>query len=122
MEIHQDKHVAASRKGAENFTGDVYLDVVGQEPAGEANIYRVLFNPGARTYWHRHTKGQFLLVNAGEGRVQARGGEVKAIKAGDVVHAAPGEEHWHGATDSTYMVHTAVSLGATEWLEEARDV
>jgi len=122
MEIQQDKHVAASRKGAENFTGDVYLDVVGQEPAGEANIYRVLFNPGARTYWHRHTKGQFLLVNAGEGRVQARGGEVKAIKAGDVVHAAPGEEHWHGATDSTYMVHTAVSLGATEWLEEARDV
>ena len=120
MEIQQDKQAIESRRGpAETFTGDVYLDVIGQEPAADTNIYRVMFNPGGRTFWHRHTKGQFLLVNAGEGRVQVRGGEVKTIKAGDVVHAAPNEEHWHGASDSTYIVHTAISLGGTEWFEEA---
>ena len=119
MEIYQDKLPNPSRPGADTFTGKVFLDVVGTEPAGHTSIYRVMFEPGGRTFWHRHMSGQFLIVNAGEGRVQARGGEVKTIRTGDVVHAAPGEEHWHGASDSTYVVHTAVSLGTTEWLEES---
>jgi hypothetical protein len=32
-----------------------------------------------------------------------------------------GEEHWHGAGDASYLVHTAISLGATEWLEEVAE-
>lgn len=26
--------------------------------------------------------------------------------------------HWHGADDKSYMVHQAISLGKTTWLEE----
>jgi quercetin dioxygenase-like cupin family protein len=33
----------------------------------------------------------------------------------------PGEEHWHGAERESYLLHTAVSLGETEWLEPVSD-
>ena len=32
--------------------------------------------------------------------------------------AAPGEEHWHGAAPDSFVAHTAISLGVTEWREE----
>ena len=33
----------------------------------------------------------------------------------------PGEEHWHGADQGSYMIHTAVSLGVPEWLDPVTD-
>jgi quercetin dioxygenase-like cupin family protein len=40
---------------------------------------------------------------------------------GDTVWIPPGEEHWHGAGAGTYLLHIAVSLAATEWLEPVSD-
>jgi len=50
--------------------------------------------------------------------VWTREGEGTWVVSGDVVFFEAGEEHWHGAGDTSYLVHTAISLGATEWLEE----
>jgi quercetin dioxygenase-like cupin family protein len=119
MQIHRGRHPGAARRGEKNFTGTVLLDTLAAEADGSISIYDVFFEPGARTYWHRHPNGQVLLVKAGEGRVQSRGGEVETIRAGDVVHAAPNEEHWHGGGKETYLLHTAISLGVTQWGEEA---
>jgi quercetin dioxygenase-like cupin family protein len=58
-----------------------------------------------------------LLVTAGRGYVRTRAGGGDWVAAGDVVLAEPGEEHWHGAGGETFLVHTAVSLGETRWLE-----
>ena len=57
----------------------------------------VNFEPKARTFWHKHSGGQILLVISGEGRFQVRGEKVRIIKKGDVVRIAPNVEHWHGA-------------------------
>jgi quercetin dioxygenase-like cupin family protein len=38
--------------------------------------------------------------------------------AGDLVHAPPGEEHWHGVAIDRAVTHLAVNLGNTEGLEE----
>jgi hypothetical protein len=43
-----------------------------------------------------------------------------------MVYFLAGEEHWHGAGPETYLVHTAISLGETDWqqsvsAEEYRD-
>lgn len=108
---------APSENRTETFTGDVWADpVMARTDQMMANA--VFFTPGARTYWHRHEEGQLLLVTHGRGWVQVRDGEGSEVRAGDAIWFPPGEEHWHGAVADAYMSHTAVSLGATEWLDE----
>ena len=108
------------------FTGRVRIDPLaaaqeGVRPAAAS----VTFEPGARTHWHTHPLGQTLIVTAGLGWVQRDGGPVEAIRPGDVVWFEPGEKHWHGATASTGMTHTAVQASkdgsAVTWLEPVAD-
>ena len=68
----------------------------------------VRFAPGARNAWHAHAVGQALHVTEGLGRIQARGGEVLAIRAGDTIHTPPGEWHWHGAAPDHFMTHLTI--------------
>lgn len=103
------------RKGT--VTGAVWGTPVLPRTDG-VTINTVYFAPGGRTYWHRHGGGQVLRVASGHGWVGVRGQAAEPMREGDLVWAAPGEEHWHGATDDGFLVHLAVSLGDTEWLEE----
>jgi quercetin dioxygenase-like cupin family protein len=68
----------------------------------------ISFEPGARTAWHNHPAGQYLIVTAGVGWVQARGEKKRVVRAGDVVWTPPGVFHWHGATATQGMRHLAV--------------
>jgi quercetin dioxygenase-like cupin family protein len=102
------------------FTGQVWGDPVLPETDGVL-INTVTFAPGARTDWHTHDGGQVLHVLAGQGRVATRGGETATIRAGDVVFFRPGEEHWHGADDHTFLVHLAISLSGHAWLDPVSD-
>jgi len=123
VKINRGREAGASsedRTDAGSFTGTVWADPVLREVPG-VNVNTVFFAHGGRTHWHRHTQGQLLLVSSGAGVVQSRGGGAARIGAGDVVHSDPGEEHWHGSGRETMMVHTAVSLGLTEWLEEVSE-
>jgi quercetin dioxygenase-like cupin family protein len=76
---------------AETFTGDAWYDVIerGAEPS-RIRVSVVRFAPGARNAWHAHAVGQTLHVTEGVGRIQARGGEVLEIRAGDTIRTAPG--------------------------------
>jgi len=75
----------------------------------------VRFAPGARTAWHVHAHGQTLRVTEGVALVQAQDGQVVAVHPGETIYTPPGEWHWHGATDSTFMTHLALSeTGAPE--------
>ncbi|ANH83187.1 hypothetical protein A8C56_21355 [Niabella ginsenosidivorans] len=40
----------------------------------------VTFEPGARTHWHTHPKGQVLIVTEGVGWYQEEGKPAQAIK------------------------------------------
>ena len=76
--------------------GGVWGDNVVKATDG-ALVNNVFFEPRARTHWHRHERGQLLVVSAGSGHVRSRDGSGDAIRAGDVIWIPPGEEHWHGA-------------------------
>jgi quercetin dioxygenase-like cupin family protein len=91
------------------FTGSAGVDRLfpAEEPSRVA-IASVTFEPGARTAWHSHPLGQTLVVTEGTGWVQGWGGKVQEIKAGDVVHTPPNQQHWHGATATTRMKHISV--------------
>ena len=126
MRVVSFRELQAQRGPEDWFTGTVWLDA---SPAGEvpdAGIFRVSFEPGARTDWHTHPEGQILYVVTGEGRAQREGGEVVQIGAGDVVYFAPGEKHWHGASPDTFMVHIAITPaisteGGTDWMQPVTD-
>ena len=83
---------------------------------GVLNILAVSFSPGARTDWHYHPDGQVLYVTNGAGLVQNDEGAAVEISTGDLVHAPPGEIHWHGALPDSPMTHLSHTTGgATVW-------
>lgn len=94
---------------AEWFTGDVYIDELATalDSSGFA-AGCVHFAPGARTAWHRHPRGQSLVVMEGVCRCQRRGGPVETLSPGDRVVFEPNEEHWHGAAPDRFMIHIAM--------------
>lgn len=107
-------------KAGDTFTGDVYMDRMGG-PHDGIMCNHVTFLPGARTYWHHHERGQVLEVKAGRGWVCDKGGVPQEIRVGDIVTCPAGTTHWHGADDGSMLVHLAVSLGKTTWLDEVTD-
>jgi quercetin dioxygenase-like cupin family protein len=78
------------------------------EPPSRVRVNVVRFAPGARNAWHAHALGQTLHVTEGVGLIQARGGQVLQIRAGDTIHTPSGEWHWHGAAPDHFMTHLAI--------------
>ena len=76
--------------------------------SSELAMGEISFEPGARTSWHSHHAGQYLVITSGVGWVQARGEKKRLVKAGDVVWTPPGVFHWHGATTTQGLRHLAI--------------
>lgn len=117
-----------SRKGpSEWFTGTVWIDeiAIGNEPS-RLRVFRVSFEPGARTAWHTHPVGQTLHVLTGSGLVQLKGQPVREIHPGDTITIAPNARHWHGAAANHTLVHLAIQEADAQgvdvvWLEPVTD-
>ena len=108
------------------FTGDAYLQtLLAKDKNNDFVLGSVTFEPGARTNWHTHPKGQVLIVTEGEGLYQEKGKTAQVIKKGDVIKIPENVQHWHGATASTKMVHIAITNyeGETNavWLNPVTD-
>ncbi len=108
------------------FTGQTYLQrLSANDSVWNSSLANVTFEPGARTNWHKHSGGQILLVLAGEGRYQERGGKARVLRKGDVVRIAPDVEHWHGAAPDQWFTHISVETNLpdnkTTWLEPVAD-
>jgi 4-carboxymuconolactone decarboxylase len=111
---------------AQNFTGSARVETL-FEPVEPSHVAggSVTFEPGARTAWHTHPRGQVLIVVAGTGRVQSWGGSVQEIRAGDVVTTQAGVKHWHGAAPNAAMTHIAITEHRdgtrVQWMEPVTD-
>ena len=109
------------------FTGTVWLDplLAGGGPS-TLKVTRVSFEPGARTAWHTHPRGQGLHVLSGVCQVQARGGPLQEVGPGGSAWFAPGEVHWHGAKPGQTMVHLAMQESDENnvdvvWMDHVRE-
>ena len=118
----------ASIAGPEQlFTGAARIDPLfpGTNAINASGAY-VTFEPGARSAWHTHPRGQHIIVTQGVGLTQEWGKPIQQIKAGDVVWCPPGVKHWHGAAEKTAMTHLVVT-GQDEdgknvsWMEKVSD-
>jgi quercetin dioxygenase-like cupin family protein len=123
MKIFRAAEVASQGGDPKTFTGDVIRATLASDTTGTpVNVYRVEFEPGARTNWHTHSGPQWLLVVEGRIRVQKLGEPATEVVKGDAVVISPGEKHWHGAAASERGVHLAVNVNAsTSWMEPVTD-
>ena len=118
MPVTRSSDSSAKPMDPSHFNGAARAHDLGTYEAPNGSVLLVSFPAGVHSNWHRHTEGQFLYIADGRGRVGTRDGAVESLAVGDLVHAAPGEEHWHGASEDEAVSHLALSLGTTEWLEE----
>ncbi len=107
----------------QSFTGAVSVQLLTEVTEGiNAPSAYVSFQPNARSFWHTHPKGQYLIVTQGEGIVQEWGKAAEKVTVGDVIYCPPGVKHWHGASGHVAMTHLALT-GTDEhghnvdWLE-----
>jgi quercetin dioxygenase-like cupin family protein len=126
MEIKRIGSRPSGKGPADYFTGTVRIDPLFQATSpARAVCATVTFEPGARTAWHTHPLGQTLIITAGCGLVQHKGGPIEEVHPGDVVWFPPGEKHWHGATATIAMTHIAIQEqldGKTvDWMEKVSD-
>ena len=77
------------------------------------NFAIVAFDAGSRNKFHKHSGDQILIITEGTGKV-ATDDEVLEVNEGDVVIIPAGENHWHGAPDSTSMAHITVTVKGSE--------
>ncbi len=126
MDIIRNGSRPSGKGPGEWFTGSVRIDpLFSANEARRGAAASVTFEPGARTAWHTHPRGQTVIVTAGLGLAQREGGPVEEIRPGDVVWFEPGEKHWHGAGPTTAMTHIAIQEEqdgkVVEWLEHVSD-
>ncbi|MBD1871253.1 cupin domain-containing protein [Cyanobacteria bacterium FACHB-471] len=126
VEITRSGSQPSTEGSADYFTGSVRINPLfaAHDPLRVSGA-SVAFEPGARTAWHTHPLGQTLIVTAGVGWVQQWGGQIQEIRPGDVVQISPGVKHWHGATATTAMTHTAIQEALNgspvDWMEQVSD-
>ena len=88
----------------------------------ELSVARRRFDPGARTAWHSHDKGQLLMVEEGRLRTQKRGQSVKELGVGESDYTGPNVAHWHGAVPGQALVQINVGFGGeTKWMDRVTD-
>jgi quercetin dioxygenase-like cupin family protein len=126
MQIQRAGSQPSATGPAEHFTGTVRIDpLFAPEAPARVGAGVVTFEPCARSDWHTHPLGQKLIIMSGFGRVQSWGGPIEELRPGDVVIAAPGEKHWHGAAPLTAMTHIAIQEALdgknVDWLEKVTD-
>lgn len=108
------------------FSGDAYLQpLMDRDKNNDFVLGSVTFEPGARTHWHTHPKGQVLIVTEGVGWYQEKGKPAQVIKKGDIINIPENVEHWHGASANSEMAHIALTnfKGDTNvvWLSPVTD-
>lgn len=78
MDITRNGAQPSGKGPSDWFTGTVRIDpVFVANDARRAAASSVTFEPGARTAWHTHPRGQTLIVTVGLGLVQREGGRSK---------------------------------------------
>jgi 4-carboxymuconolactone decarboxylase len=126
IKVFKPETQSPPQAGADHFTGTVHnLHLLQAEEPSLLACGHVKFDPSSRTAWHKHPRGQLLVVTEGSGLIQAWGAPAKKIEKGDVVWTPPGVKHWHGATPDSSLTHIAIQETLDkkyiEWLEKVSE-
>lgn len=99
------------------FTGKVST-----APAEGVSTGKVIFEPGARSYWHSHPNGQLIMALEGRLRTQKQGELMREFGPAEPVYAGPNVRHWHGAAPGQQLTQLTIGFGGTaKWEEETTE-
>ncbi len=87
--------------------------ILSAEDGTNFNFGIVAFDAGSRNKFHKHSGDQILIITEGTGKVVSDT-ETLTVTEGDVVMIPAGENHWHGAPDSTSMAHITVTVKGSQ--------
>ena len=122
LEITKKEELKYINADPEYFTGEGEFSRLPKVDKSKDAVAIVDFEAGTINNWHTHSKGQYLYITQGEGRVQEWGKEIQHVKKGDIVWIPEGIKHWHGAGETTSMSHLVISPDAennkTTWFEK----
>lgn len=112
-----------NKVNSNNFTGEVWVNMLISDIATRTSVGNVTFAPGARSNWHLHPSGQILLVTDGVGYYQEKGKAIRLIRKGDVINCTANLAHWHGASMNSSMSHIAIGQnnGKVVWMQKVTD-
>jgi len=113
--------IAAEQQQQSNFMGG-NPEVLGDLAAIDVRTTRLRFPAGVRSNWHTHVGGgQLLMLEAGRGLHQVRGGPLHEMRPNEPWYTAEGVEHWHGAHPDEAAVQWTIYGGTVNWLEPVTD-
>lgn len=92
-----------SKGPSDRFIGDVWVEYFINDSTTDFLSSRVLFQPNARSNWHKHSGKQIVFAIEGEGFYKEKGKPITKLKKGDVVIIEPGTIHSHGALTNRFM-------------------
>lgn len=105
---------------ADRFKGNVWVEYFTNDTISDFLSSRVLFEPGARSNWHKHIGRQIIFAVEGEGYYKEQGKPIRVLRKGDVVIIEPGTIHSHGAIATSFMQAVMMNhvreQNATTWL------
>lgn len=104
----------------ERFKGDVWVEYFVSDTTVDFLASRVLFEPNARSNWHKHAGKQIIFVISGEGYFKEKGKPLILLKKGDLVEILPGVIHSHGSLNNQFvqgvMMNGVSNKESTLWL------
>jgi quercetin dioxygenase-like cupin family protein len=111
------------KEGPTQYSGKVETRPIPSAIANGKPMSGTFSEAGARSYWHCHPGGQFLIVMEGIARAQKRGERMRDLPIGHIEFAGPWVEHWHGAAPHTsaQFLQLALQPTGTRWLEPVSD-
>lgn len=105
---------------SERFFGDVWVEYFLNDSESDFLASRVLFEPKARSNWHKHAGKQIIFAIGGEGYFKEKGKPLILLKKGDLVEILPGVIHSHGSLMSQFiqgvMMNGVSEKESTVWL------
>lgn len=109
-----------SKGSSERFQGDVWVEYFINDTISDFVSSRVLFEPTARSNWHKHSGKQIVFAVDGEGYFKEKGKPIHLLKKGDVVIINPGTVHSHGSINKQFtqgiMMNDVGKKESTIWL------
>lgn len=111
------------KEGPTQYSGKVETRPIANAIVNGKPMSGTWSEPAARSYWHCHPGGQFLIVMEGAARAQKRGERMRDLPVGHIEFAGPWVEHWHGASPhaSAQFLQVALQPTGTRWLEAVSD-
>lgn len=110
-----------SKGTSDKFVGTVWVEYFKSDTTHDFISARVLFEPNARSHWHKHKGVQIIFAVEGEGYYLEKGKPIRILKKGEVVVIDPETIHSHGACDKMFVQSVVMNKSsqpnATIWLE-----